>query len=315
LTALLDPMHEKLSKLLSSGIEGILSKFLTNHCNSEIKKLAQMTKNHIKMAEKFEEILIEKCKSLGNKMNSYFSKGARTFKRNMIKPTLNAATQYSVKVGGGQEATIHTMISAVRLSRVELKTTEAELVYLLDKLVRIEEMDVTAEKWRDAAQTWMSLINLRAQLKAERSIAVIDCIASDERVLEALSAAKALLHSIGGSNTIVSKISNEPGRHIRDNGYRYQRTIRQEIAQIQKIREFQVLLISFIGTAIASAFIALFNYLFRFAGDAFISWWQLPLIMIGGIMGMFMIIGFTVSCCRCQGNGCRRSGERRKKYN
>ena len=273
-----------------------------------------MTKNRIKMAEKFEEILIEKCKSLGNKMNAYFPKG--TFKRNMIKSTLSAATQYSVKVGGGQEATIQTMISAVRLSRVELKTTEAELDYLLDKLVKIEEMDVTVEKWRDAAQTWMSLINLMAQLKAERSIAVINCIASDEKVLDALSAAKALLHSIGGSNTIVSILSNEPGRHIRENGYRYQRTIRQEIAQIQKIREFQVLLISFIGTAIASAFIALFNYLFRFAGDAFNSWWQLPLIMIGGIMGLFMIIGITVSCCRCQGNGCRRSGERgRKQYN
>jgi ribosomal protein S6E (S10) len=244
LTALLDPMHEKLSKLLSSGIEGILSKFLTNHCNSEIKKLAQMTKNRIKMAEKFEEILIEKCKSLGNKMNAYFPKG--TFKRNMIKPTLNAATQYSVKVGGGQEATIHTMISAVRLSRVELKTTEAELVYLLDKLVKIEEMDVTAEKWRDAAQTWMSLINLGPQLNAERSIAVINCIASDEMVLYALSAAKALRYSIGGSNTIVSILSNEPGRHIRENGYRYQRTIRQEIVQIQKICRFQVLLISFI---------------------------------------------------------------------
>jgi uncharacterized protein YjbI with pentapeptide repeats len=311
LTALLDPMHKKLKKLLSSGIEGILSKFLTNHCNSEIQKLAQMTKNRIEMAEKFEEILIEKCNSLGNKMNAYFPKG--TFKRNMIKFTLNAATKYSVKVGGGQEATIHTMISAVRLSRVELKTTEAELGYLLDKLVKIEEMDVTVEKWRDAAQTWMSLIDLRAQLKGERSIAVINCIASDEKVLDALSAAKALLHSIGGSNTIVSILSNEPGRHIRENGYRYQRTIRREIAQIQKIREFQVLLISFIGTAIASAFIALFNYLFRFAGGAFNSWWQLPLIMIGGIMGLIMILSIIVWCCKCEGKRRRRSGGRGRK--
>jgi hypothetical protein len=299
-----------LSKLLSSGIEGILSKFLTNHCNSEIKKLAQIPKKYFKMAEKFDKILIEKCGSLGNKMNAYFPKG--TFKRNMIKSTLSAATKYSVKVGGGKFI-IHTMISAARLSWVELKTTEAELVYLLDKLVKIEEMDVTAEKWRDAAQTWMSLINLRAELKAERSIAVINCIASDEKVLDALSAAKALLYSIGGSNTIVYILSNEPGRHIRENGYRYQRTIRQEIAQIQKIREFQVLLISIIGTAIASAFIALFNYLYRFAGDAFISWWQLPLIMICGIMGLLMILSIIVWCCS---NVRRRSGEwGRKKYN
>jgi hypothetical protein len=316
LTALLDPMHEELSKLLGSGIEGILSKFLTNHCNSEIKKLAQMTKNHIKMAEKFEKILIEKCNSLGNKMNAYFSKGTRTFKRNMMKSALNAATKFSVKVGGGDEATIHTMISAVRVPRTELKTIEAELAYLLDKLVRIEEMDVTVEKWRDAAQTWMSLIDLGPQLKAERSIAVINCIASDEKVLDALSAAKALRYSIGGSNTIVSILSNEPGRHIRDNGYRYQRTIRQEIFQIQKIREFQVLWISFIGTTIASALIALFNYFFRFANTTFTSWWQLPVIMISVIMGLFLIFCITVSCCRCQGNGCRRSGERgRKKYN
>ena len=173
-----------------------------------------MTEDRIKMAEKFEEILIEKCNSLGNKMNSYFPKG--TFKRNMIKSTLSAATKYRVEVGG-DETTIHTMIRAVRLSWGGLKTTEAELAYLLDKLVKIEEMDVTVEKWRDAAQTWMSLINLMHQLKAERSIAVINCIASDERVLEALSAAKALLYSVGGSNTIVSILSNEPGRHIREN--------------------------------------------------------------------------------------------------
>ena len=314
LTVLLEPMHEKLSKLLSSGIKGNLSKFLTNHCNSKIQKLAEITKNHIKMAGKFEEILLKKCNSLGNKMNRYFPKGK--IKSNMIKSMLSAATKYRVEVGG-DETTINTMIRAVRLSWGGLKTTEAELAYLLDKLVKIEEMDVTVEKWRDAAQTWMSLINLMHQLKAERSIAVINCIASDERVLEALSAAKALLYSVGGSNTIVSILSNEPGRHIRENGYRYQRTIRQEIVQIQKICRFQVLLISFIGTTIASALIALFNYLFRFAGDTFTSWWQPPVIMICGIMFLFMILCIFVWCCRCQGNNDRRrsGGRGRKKDN
>ena len=302
LTVLLEPMHEKLSKLLSSGIKGNLSKFLTNHCNSKIQKLAEITKNHIKMAGKFEEILLKKCNSLGNKMNRYFPKGK--IKSNMIKSMLSAATKYRVEVGG-DETTINTMIRAVRLSWGGLKTTEAELAYLLDKLVKIEEMDVTVEKWRDAAQTWMSLINLMHQLKAERSIAVINCIASDEKVLDALSAAKALLHSIGGSNTIVSILSNEPGRHIRDNGYRYQRTIRKEIFQIQKIREFQNIYITFLGTSIGLASV--------FIPNAFTSWWQKLLIMICGIMGFFLIFMITISSCR---NGRRRSEERgRKKYN
>ena len=127
------------------------------------------------------------------------------------------------------------------------------------------------------------------QMKAEKSAYVIDCIASDKGLIKALSSTNALSSSIGSSNSIAADLSNNPGRHVRDYGYRYQRSIRQEIARIQKVREFQILFISFIGTAFASSMIALFNYIFKLAGDKFTSWWWLVAIVIGGIIILLCI--------------------------
>ena len=262
-----------------------------------------MTKSHIKIAERYEQLLIDKSNDfdvkIKNKFEEHFPK--HSVRARLVKSMLRAATKYSIKIGD-KERNLDTLLNAVRISRVELNTIERELTYLLDKLVKIEEMDVTVEKWRDAAQTWMSAINLRKDLKAERSIAVINCIANDKTVLEALGAAATLLHTSGGSDSIVSILSTRPGGHIRKNGYRYQRAIRQEIARIQKIREFQVLVVSFIGTAIASALIALFNNIFHLAGENFTSWWNISLIAIAIIVAFFLILSCCVLCCKRYNN-------------
>ena len=42
-----------------------------------------------------------------------------------------------------------------------------------------------SDTWKDAASTWMSLLELRRQIGVERGIAVIDCIASDQKAARA----------------------------------------------------------------------------------------------------------------------------------
>mmetsp|Transcript_13862 Transcript_13862/g.20674 ORF Transcript_13862/g.20674 Transcript_13862/m.20674 type:complete len:109 (-) Transcript_13862:62-388(-) len=90
-------------------------------------------------------------------------------------------------------------------------------------------------------------MNLSRRTKSKKGANVIKCITSDKGVEDALSSANALLGSIGRSSSIAANLSNNPGRHIRDHGYTYQEAITEEIARIQKIRESQILFVSFIG--------------------------------------------------------------------
>ena len=39
-----------------------------------------------------------------------------------------------------------------------------------------------SDTWKDAASTWMSVLELRRKIGVERGIAVIDCIAGDQKV-------------------------------------------------------------------------------------------------------------------------------------
>ena len=41
------------------------------------------------------------------------------------------------------------------------------------------------DTWKDVAATWMSILELRRQISVERGIAVIDCIASDQKARRA----------------------------------------------------------------------------------------------------------------------------------
>ena len=43
-----------------------------------------------------------------------------------------------------------------------------------------------SDTWKDAASTWMSFLELRRQISVERGIAVIDCIASDQKARRAI---------------------------------------------------------------------------------------------------------------------------------
>ena len=54
--------------------------------------------------------------------------------------------------------------------------------YLLLNPPSEQALEVKSDTWKDAASTWMSILELRRKIGVERGIAVIDCIAGDQKV-------------------------------------------------------------------------------------------------------------------------------------
>ncbi len=280
----LEPLTQNLGKLLSTGLEGVIRK----KCNRYIFQLVVQAEKPIKMAEICEEWFAKEIhketssQKLQQNLKKYLPKMG-SLKRRFITHVLKRGTKYSVKTGD-DTVNIETFVAAMKFSRVELNIDEAELNYLLEMIIKLGDMEITIDKWRDAARTWISVLNLRPQLKAEQSMTVVNCIASDDELIKALSSAHALLYSQGSIESLVTDLSNEPGRHIRDHGYRYQSSIRQEIARIKKVRETQIFIISTIGTFVASALIAVFNYFFQGSN------WVVPTIVIFALVVVLVFL-------------------------
>ncbi|EOD10671.1 hypothetical protein EMIHUDRAFT_465208 [Emiliania huxleyi CCMP1516] len=140
-------------------------------------------------------------------------------------------------------------------------------------------LEVKSDTWKDAASTWMSILELRRKIGVERGIAVIDCIAGDQKVLDALGAAKALF-DIEGDAPPDARLSKAAGGHIRANGYSYRKKINLELARIRRVRDLQMRGVALVGTAIAAALISTFNYLYSVA-DGVEPWWLPPAVVLG----------------------------------
>jgi len=97
-----------------------------------------------------------------------------------------------VSVGGfsGSFGMVHL---ASTCSRLKLTKHENELEYLKKELEKLKELTTTAEQtWRDVSESWQAVLALNKSLDVERGAAVLQCIASDEKLLKALGMAKTL---------------------------------------------------------------------------------------------------------------------------
>ena len=134
--------------------------------------------------------------------------------------------------------------------------------YLLKKLENAEEKEVTPQAWRDMAETWHSLLALRAQMSTPMSQTVIDCILADRKVAEALGMAEALKGIVGNPPTeLIARLNQGPGAHIRAHAYQYSLKIRAELARIERIRELQLRAVALLGTAIVALFVGIANFI------------------------------------------------------
>ena len=157
----------------------------------------------------------------------------------LLKTTLKAATQYEVSVGG-----FSGNFGMVRLawtcSRAKLTKHENELEYLKEKLRDIEKMTTSEQTWRDVSETWQAILALNKSLDVERGSAVLQCIASDEKLLKALGMAEALYRIKGDAPTeLVMRLNDGAGAHIRTHAYKYDKLISLELVRIQRVKEIQ----------------------------------------------------------------------------
>jgi len=153
---------------------------------------------------------------------------------------------------------------ALARSRVELTRDENELVYLLDRLQKVEEQQTSEMTWRDTSESWEAVVRLRAQLHNERGLAVLECIINDPKVLKALGMAQQL-HDIAGKppDQLLIALNEGPGSHIRQNAYQYRFIIEREIACIRRVREVHLRSVALIGSAIVAALVGFANLLAR----------------------------------------------------
>ena len=91
---------------------------------------------------------------------------------------------------------------------------------------------------------------------------VLVCIFSDVRVLKALELAQ-LMEPIRGGKApegLLTILKRCLGHHMKENAYLYQREIKQEIANIERIQALKTRAIGLAGSLILSALIGLANF-------------------------------------------------------
>ena len=210
---------------------------------------------------------------------------------------LKTATKYEVREDGF-EGSVDMLKMAWKLSRVELTTDDNQLVHLSEELKKLKEKESTANNWRDAAEGWISVLELRGQLRVQCGQSVLMCIVADEKVLEALGAAKALMRIEGDAPpaALVTIIAQGPGAHIRKHSYRYMRRIDKELVLIQRVKELQTRAITGVGTLLLATSIAVGNCFARvlydgvtngFASQSFLTW----------VLPLAVVVGLLVLCC------------------
>ena len=131
---------------------------------------------------------------------------------------------------------------------------------------------------------------------------------ADKKVLEALGAAKALMHIEGDTPpaALVAISAQGPGAHIRKHGYRYMRRINKELVLIRRVKELQMRAITGLGTLLVATSIAVGNYVARVMYDGVTngfssqSWltWVLPFAVLIGLVGLccFRLAAYYFFC-------------------
>lgn len=147
-----------------------------------------------------------------------------------------------------QYTTGSTWMLALRVPRSRLNKHEKELLYLMQKLEKVEELTLVPSNFRDFLASWEALLQLLPALSVPRGEAVLELIGADEKVLLALSAADALRDIKGDPPPdLIALLNMGPGKHIRDNAYGYRRVLDMELSKIVRIKAAQLTVISYIA--------------------------------------------------------------------
>ena len=298
-TALDGGLQKQVKRAIFGRAQELFNKVGSRSLRSQAKRLD-------KVEESMAAALKKKCKKgeeATQKLVARFTGGG--LRAALLRNALKAATKYEVRVGGVTGSFDMIKLAWTR-TKMELVKDENQLSYLKDKLTKLEDMTVTEQTWKDAAETWVAVLGLRSQIQVERGQAVLECMCADEKVLKAIGAAVQMSETNGEvPNDIVTLLSKGPSAHIRNEAYKYHKKIDAELARVRHIREIQVRFVAFIGTAFAAALLASGNVIGRVYNQLMIADGRLAAIVAGavvvGLLLCCLLVGSVCYTCRPRG--------------
>ena len=122
---------------------------------------------------------------------------------------------------------------------------------------------------------------MNKSLDVERGAAVLQCIASDEKLLKALGMAKTLYKIKGNVPTeLVVRLNDSVSGHIRTHAYKYDKLISLELVRIQRLKHIQLRFAQLTSSAVIAIIIGSLN---------------LPLTAVGNMV----VVALLLCCCSC----------------
>ena len=226
--------------------------------------------------------------TLGKQLNTHV-------RSQMAKRALAGASRYAAT---GRMAMINLVLSTDPLA---LTKDEKELTYVLEKLGKLEDADVTSELWQDYYESWASFLALRSKLEAECAQQVFDAIATDESALTGLAAAHLLKDAVIKIGQVPSEVllqlKQGPAKHIKNHAYAYRRKVDAELTKIGRIRDMQQRAVALTGTAIIAASVSTGNVLGRLYYDVLRVDSTFAAIIAGVAVGTVLLVCILVAAC------------------
>ena len=280
-----------------------MSDVILSSALAPIEKAGKSVRRMAGRLDQLERDLIGKSKQLATRFGLVAGKEGKEGKQGglrsrLLKTTLTAATQYEVSVGGFSGSFGMARL-AWTCSRARLTKHENELEYLKEKLKKLEETTTSDQTWRDVSKTWQAILALNKSLEVERGRAVLQCIASDEKLLTALGMAETLYKIKGEVPTdLFMQLNDGPGAHIRTHAYKYNKQISQELVRIQRVKDMQWKVLTLTSSAFVATMIGMANLLSRLyydllqSGDSHLA----VLLPAGSVVLMVVMV---LCCCTC----------------
>ena len=133
----------------------------------------------------------------------------------------------------------------------------------------------------------------------ERGRAVLQCIASDEKLLKALGMARTLYKIKGDVPTdLVVQLNDSVGAHIGSHAYKYDKLISLELVRIQRVKDMQWKVVTLTGSGLVATMIGAANLLSRLYYDVLRSGdSRLAMLLPAGAVALLLLL--VLCCCTC----------------
>ena len=145
-------------------------------------------------------------------------------------------------------------------------------------------------------------------------LTILDSIVEDEKVLDALGMAEALISTVGQPpRELLTRLNQGPGAHIRKHAYEYSRSINAEIALIDRIRDAQAKSFAVVISATLGAMISVGNVVGRFYYDFAILSPTAAAVLAGCVAAVMLLCALgtwlAVASRQRSARGRKRKGE------